>query len=237
MSERAITLPQSLRERFAGREDIDLRTPTRGLTVRNRDGLIREARATAQLEARATEDGVPRLVGYASTYDDPYDIGVPIDQGGWGWTEIIAKGAATRSINNSDDVYLFFNHDGFDLASTKNGSLRLSSNSIGLLSEAELDPASPYSMEVYRRVQRRSLTQMSFAFQVVRERWEDRQGNEASFVDAPVRRILEVKLFDTSVVSFPANPGTSVDVKSASEPGGMTVEEARAMLAEIRRDA
>lgn len=236
MSERATMLPQSLRQRLAGRDDIDLRSPQRGFTVRNKDGMIREARSTNTIEARSTDSGVPRLVGYATTYDDPYDIGTPVDEGGWGWTEIIAKGAATRSVKNNDDVYLFFNHDGFDLASTKNGTLALTSNSVGLLSDAEIDAASPYSMEVYRRVQRRSLTQMSFAFLVVRERWEDRDGNEESFITAPVRRILEVKLFDTSVVSFPANPGTSVDAKSAPADG-MSLAEAQEMLAGLRQSA
>ena len=141
MSERAITLPQSLRQRLAGRDDIDIRSPMRGFTVRNRDGMIREARSTNKLEARSADDGVPRIVGYASTYDDPYDIGVPIDEGGWGWTEIIAKGAASKSVRERDDVYLFFNHDGFDLASTKNGTLTLTSDSIGLRSDAEIDAA------------------------------------------------------------------------------------------------
>lgn len=228
MSERAITLPQSLRQRLAGREDIDLRTPQRGFTVL-RHGRIFEARSTQNVEARSLEGGAPRLDGYATTYDDPYDMyGGP--ESGYGWSEIIAKGAATRSVNNNDDVYLFFDHDGLPLASTKDGSLRLTSDRIGLRSEAALDAASPYSMEIYRRVQLGQLDRMSFAFQVVRERWEDLEGREADWMTAPVRRILEVKLYDTSVVSFPANPGTSSYIAKKSD--GMSIAEAKALLAE-----
>ena len=82
--------------------------------------------------------------------------------------EIIGRGAAAKSIAERDDVYLFFDHDGLPLASTKDRSLTLTSDAIGLRSEALLDAASPYSMEVYRRVQLRQLDRMSFAFQVIR---------------------------------------------------------------------
>lgn len=228
-----MTLPVSLRERLGGRNDIDLREPVRGFTVL-RHGRIYEARSTQHVEARSAGDGSARLDGYATTYDTGYEMYGGGDSG-FGWDEYISKGAAARSVKNNDDVYLFFDHDGLPLASTKDRSLTLTSDSIGLRSEAVLDSASPYSMEVYRRVQLRQLDRMSFAFRVVAERWEDRDGNEESWMSAPVRRILEVKLFDTSVVSFPANPSTSVDVQKNA--GGMTVAEAKAELAELRRTA
>ena len=90
----------------------------------------------------------------------------------------------------------------------------------------------PLPMEVHRRVQRGQLDRMSFAFQVVRERWENFDGEEESWATAPVRKILEVKLYDTSVVSFPANPNTTAITKNAV--GGMTVAEAKAELAALR---
>jgi len=223
-------LPRSLRERLGGRDDIDLREPIRGFTVL-RHGRIYEARSTHHVEARNGDDGTPRLDGYATTYDDPYDMyGGP--DSGVGWSEIVSKGAAARSVKNNDDVYLFFDHDGLPLASTKDRSLTLTSETIGLRSEAVLDAASPYSMEVHRRVQRGQLDRMSFAFQVVRERWENVDGDEESWATAPVRKILEVKLFDTSVVSFPANPNTTAITQNAV--GGMTVAEAKAELAALR---
>lgn len=233
MNERGLMLPVSLRQRLAGRDDIDLRIPQRGFTVL-RHGRIYEARSTQHVEARNADGGTPQLDGYATTYDSPYDLyGGP--ETGFGWTEIIAGGATAKSVRERDDVYLFFDHDGLPLASTKDGSLTLTSDRIGLRSEARLDAASPYSMEVYRRVQIGQLDRMSFAFQVLRERWEDLDGNEESFMTAPVRKILEVKLFDTSVVSFPANPNTTAVVKSAGD--GMSVAEAKAMLEELRRPA
>lgn len=233
MSDRGLMLPRSLRERLGGRDDIDLREPIRGFTVL-RHGRIYEARSTAHVEARGADDGIPRLDGYATTYDDPYDMyGGP--DNGWGWSEIIAKGAAARSVKNNDDVYLFFDHDGLPLAATKDDTLTLKSESIGLRSQAMLDAADQYSMAVYRRVQRGQLNRMSFAFEVLRERWENKDGDEESFSTAPVRRILEVKLYDTSVVSFPANPNTTAVTSKNAD--GMTAAEARAELEALRRTA
>jgi HK97 family phage prohead protease len=222
-------LSPTIRARLGVVEGIDLREPIRGFTVQ-RGGRICEARSTSNIETRESDDSGLSLVGYASTYDDPYDIG-PTDD--WGWTEIIGRGSARKSIAERDDVYLFFDHDGLPLASTKDGTLSLSEDGVGLRSVGHIDPSSQYSMEIYRRVQRGQLDRMSFAFQVMRERWEDRDGNEESWMTAPVRRILEVKLYDTSVVSFPANPNTSVasERSTAVDPGGMTLAEAKASLA------
>ena len=219
-------LTPSVRARLGVRADVDLERPIRGLTVQ-RAGRICEARSTAHIETRESTDGAPMLVGYASTYDDPYDIGPQDD---WGWREIIAPSAAAKSIRERDDVYLFFDHDGLPLASTKDGTLELSEDARGLRSVGTIDAGSPYSMEVYRRVQRGQLDRMSFAFQVMRERWEDDDGNEMSWMEAPVRRITEVKLYDTSVVSFPANPSTTVSTHS----GGMSLKEAKAAIDALR---
>jgi len=238
-NERGLMLPETLRRRLAGVEDVDLREPIRGFTVL-RHGRIYEARSTQLVEARSTNDGTPRLDGYATTYDDPYDIyGGPGN--GFGWSEIVGKGAAAKSAkevmsrtDDRHDVFLFFDHDGLPLASALEGTLTLTSDSHGLRSEAELDPASPYAMEIYRRVLKRQLRRMSFAFQVLRERWEDEDGNEADSMTAPVRRILETKLYDTSVVSFPANPNTTSFAKSGGTP---LLDEAKAALDALRRTA
>ena len=228
------SLSPTIRSRLGEFHGVDLERPIRGFTVQ-RGGRICEARSTTRIE---TVDGdTPILRGYASTYDDPYELGPQDD---WGWVEIIGRGAGAKSIAERDDVYLFFDHDGLPLASTKDGTLRLSENERGLFSDADIDSGSSYSMEVYRRVQRGQLDRMSFAFQVLRERWEDEDGNEMDARIAPVRRIQEVKLYDTSVVSFPANPNTTVqanaDIMSLAEAKsllstGMSLAEARTALA------
>lgn len=183
------------------------------------------------------EGGGPVIAGYATVYDTPYEIagGPP-----YGWVEIIGKGAAAKSAREAggrdeeQDVKLFFDHDGLPLASARGGTLKLTSDSRGLFSEGSISLGSPYSLEIVDRIQRGDLDSMSFAFRVLRERWEDEDGEEADPMTAPVRRILEVKLFDVSVVSFPANPATAVGMKSR-EHSGMSLAEARELLDALRR--
>jgi HK97 family phage prohead protease len=223
-------LPDAVRRRL-DHAGFDLDERHSGFDIDHR-GKTLEWRATPRVEVRAASDGSPLVVGYASVYEHSYDVfgGPP-----YGWSEVVSTGAATRSVKNGDDVYLFFNHDGLPLAATKAGTLALESDKIGLYSEARIDPASPFSMEIVRRLQRRELDAMSFAFKVTQQRWEDLDGDEADPGTAPVRRIQEVKLFDVSVVNNPANPATVVQMRKSSD--GMSVAEAMAALDAWRRPA
>lgn len=227
-------LPDAVRERLTrGFGDDFLSQRHRGFDL-DYKGRTLEVRATPRIELRKAANGAPAIVGYASIYDAPYEIlgGAP-----YGWTEIIAKGAASKSIAERDDVYLFFDHEGLPLSSTKNGTLHLESDSIGLFNESRIDTSSPWSMEILRRVEDGTLDAMSFAFQVTRQRWEDEEGNEADPMTAPVRRIQEVKLYDVSVVSFPANPATGVMTKDQARSAGMSLTAARAAMDALRSSA
>ena len=108
------------------------------------------------------------------------------------------------------------------MAATKADTLTLESDRIGLYNEARIDARSQYSMEIVHRLERRELDAMSFAFKATRQEWNE---------DYTERRILEVKLYDVSVVSFPANPATVVQLRAAVSP---RMAEAQAILAEIR---
>lgn len=173
-------------------------------------GRVLEHRATPKVEVRVANDTPPEIVGYATVYEAPYEVlgGPP-----WGWIETIARGAADKSVREQDDVYLFFDHEGLPLASTKAGSLTLESDKVGLYNRSTIDPRSTWSMEIVHRLESGDLDAMSFAFRVLRQEWNE---------DYTERRIFEVKLFDVSVVSFPANPATVVGLRSeppAAAPG------------------
>jgi HK97 family phage prohead protease len=225
-------LPDVVRQRLAN-ANIDLDTRHRGFDI-DYNGKTLELRATRRVEVRKAADGSPVVTGYASVYDAPYDVfGGPEANG---WTEIISRGASDKSIREQDDVYLFFDHDGLPLAATRAGTLTLESDRIGLYSEARVDPADPLSMAIVRRLERRELDAMSFAFKVIRQRWEDEEGREMDPMRAPVRRIQEVRLFDVSVVSFPANPATYVQVRAGVD-GSLSIAEARAEWDTLRRPA
>jgi len=195
---------------------------------RTDDGVTvpdREVRHVFHLELRQTDDGMPVVEGYATVYDFAYDIAGGPDMGGF--TEVIAPGAAKKSAMEAD-VRLLANHEGLPLARTKSGTLELESDDIGLKVRATLDPSNPTAAEVRSAMERGDVDQMSFAFRVVRDEWNK---------DYSERTISEVKLYDVSVVTYPANPATVVKLRSEDKPaettddapkaGGLSVAQAR----------
>lgn len=194
------SLPPEVRER------LDL-TGT-GLVVsvsmpKNGTSAIVEARRSTLPEVRKAEDGTVSLVGYAATWGVPYDVagGAP-----YGWTETIAAGAVTKSLQERDDVRFLVNHEGVPLARTKSGTMRLASDDLGLLVDVlSLDMVNPTAIEIVSAMTRRDVDQMSWAFRVTRQEWNE---------DYTERTILEAQMFDVSAVTFPANPATIIGVRS-----------------------
>lgn len=160
-----------------------------------------EVRQIAQLPQLTATDKGWNLRGYATVYDVPYPIAGGPDVGGF--TEIIERGATAKSINDGADVRLLFDHAGIPLARTASGSMRLISDDMGMMVDADLDPESPYAQSVRSAITRGDADQMSFAFRVVRQEWND---------DYTVRRIKEVALYDASVVTYPASEATVVQM-------------------------
>lgn len=173
------------------------------MKVDERLTIAREARAFARAEFRVDEDGNPVFEGYATVYDTPYEVagGPP-----WGWVETIASGACDKSVREKDDVRLLVNHEGVPLARTKSKTLTLESDKVGLRCEAALDKTNPTVLELVSAMERGDLDEMSFAFRVIRQEWND---------DYTERTIKEVKLFDVAPVTFPANKATVAQLRDA----------------------
>ena len=148
-------------------------------------------------------DGKMILEGYAIVFEQETLIG---DEER-GFKEVISRTALTDTFMK--DVPLKYNHmDSFlILARTKNKSLSLSIDNIGLKIHAELIDTHS-NEDVYKMVRAGLLDKMSFAFTVKKQSW-DRSG------DIPVRRIESIdRLYDVSVVDLPAYEGTSIYSRS-----------------------
>jgi HK97 family phage prohead protease len=185
----------------------------------------REVRKLEKLEVRATPDGGAILEGYATVYDYAYSIG-DVDRGGF--METIVKGSAAKSAAEAD-VRLLINHEGIPLARTRSGTMTLESDDIGLRVTAQLDPMNPLSASLRSAMERGDMDQMSFAFRVLRDEWNS---------DYSERKIYELKLFDVSMVTYPANPATVAKVRSDDTDGseqaaGRSVEMAKRQLEAI----
>lgn len=124
--------------------------------------------------------------------------------------EKISRGAFASSLNG--DVRALWNHDtNLPLGRTKAGTLRLEEDAHGL--RAEIDPpATQVGRDALVSVQRGDVDQMSFAFDVLEDEWDQDD------VGMLIRTLRKVVLYEVSPVTFPAYPQTSVAARGG-EPG------------------
>lgn len=160
--------------------------------------LKRETRNfDADFEVRESGDGMT-FVGYAAKFNSRSEnLG--------GFIETIEPGAFKRTLQSRNDVKLLVNHDaGRVLASTRSGTMRLYEDSIGLKVEADL-PNTSDGRDMAELLRRGDLSSMSFGFNVIKDSWS---------ADGTERTLKSVRLFETSIVAWPAYQATEAAVRS-----------------------
>lgn len=123
------------------------------------------------------------------------------------FVERICKGAFKRSLERDDDVQLLLNHDPSRvLATTKDGSLKLSEDNIGLRARATItDP------EVIAKARNGDLSGWSFGFM---DRDVENKHDEDGM---PLRNVRELDLKEVSLLDrtkTPAYDGTLIAVRA-----------------------
>lgn len=176
--------------------------------------LQREVRAWSMtgLELRSGDQpDTSTLDGHASVTGHPYEVRDAFGT----FTETIQPGAFRRTLGENPDVVLLTNHGGVPMASTRNGTLQLSEDDIGLHVQATLDMTRNDSGDIAKAVRRGDLSEMSFAFRIY-------EGGQSWNDDYSVRDITQLNLHrgDVSVVTYGANPATLVAVRALSLPDG-----------------
>lgn len=163
--------------------------------------IERRAFAVDRMEVRAADDDAKlrTIVGHAAVFNRDADIG------GW-FSESVAPGAFKRAIAE-DDVRSLFNHEpSYILGRNRAGTLKLAEDEQGLLSTT-YPPDTSYARDLLVSIERGDVSQMSFAFRVLREEWDETG-------DTLKRKILEVELFDVSPVTYPAYVQTDVGLRA-----------------------
>jgi HK97 family phage prohead protease len=178
--------------------------------------IERRTYTVRDIEARQAEDGTMRLSGYAAVFNDN---SVPLP-----FVERIAPGAFRKTLSETPDVRLLINHEGLPLARTKNGTLTLSEDERGLYMDAVIADTQE-GRDLYTLVQRGDMDQMSFAFRVIRQKWNE---------DRTQRTLTEVSLSDgdVSVVTYPAYQTTSVEAREELRKAIAAVKEGREVTGE-----
>jgi uncharacterized protein len=174
------------------------------LEEENRASISQESEQMAKIEKRTNEvkfelravedgDGMT-FTGYAAVFNSPSE---PLP-----FIERIAPGAFKRSLKARNDIKLLWNHDtGAVLGSTRAGTLKLEEDSYGLRVTATLPPTT-LGNDVKVLVQRGDVNAMSFGFSVP-------AGGDSWNADGTERTLKSVRIFEVSVVAYPAYQQTA----------------------------
>jgi len=168
--------------------------------MRNLGGAEHRTYTFSDIEVREEGDGM-MFTGYAARFNEPSH---PLP-----FIEVIAPGAFKRSLQSRSEIKLLWNHDaGEPLASLRGGSLRLSEDELGLKVEAQLANTNR-GRDTAELIRSKVIDSMSFGFNVIKDSWSN---------DGSQRTLQDVRLFETSIVSFPAYESTagSLQVRSIS---------------------
>lgn len=164
---------------------------------------------TVDEETKAEDaTGAPIFRGHAAVFDrESEDLG--------GFRETIARGAFRRALDENQDTVALFNHDpNFVLGRTTNNTLDLREDPRGLHAYFQA-PDTQYARDIREIVRRGDVSQMSFAFTVKRDEWQEQADGSI------MRRVLEVdRLHDVSLVTTPAYPQT--DAQSVRDNTDLT---------------
>lgn len=187
--------------------------------------------ADLRTEVREGEGQRRRIVGHAAVFD----IWTTLYEGRYYlWKEVVRPGAFANALGERQDVRALWNHDAnIVLGRTESGTLALSEDGVGLLMSLE-PPDTQYIRDlVLSPIERRDVSQMSFAFTIRRGKATiteieagktitDNGGERVTLTrdgDRYIeeRELLDLNLLDVSPVTYPAYETTDVALRGRAE--------------------
>ena len=180
----------------------------------------------ALMETRREEDGGMIVEGYATTFNQPYELW-------WDKGMIVNEQVDAEAFAETDmsDTIMQYDHEGRVFARVKNGTLRIEPDEHGLKVTANLG-GTEIGRQLFEEINGGYTNKMSFGFTVTGEksqRSKDADGNTVI-----LRTITKVgRLYDVSAVSLPANDATEISSRSVGD--GLIAEVQEEVLAEQER--
>ena len=146
--------------------------------------------------ATRAEDGKLYIEGYFAVFGSEYRM----------WEnaiETIDEDAFDGQL--SEDIRALVNHDTtLVLGRTTAGTLELKADKVGLWGRITINPADQDAVNLYERVKRGDVSQCSFGFDILD------QSTEVMENGTTVWTLKKVRLYEVSVVTFPAYEDTAV---------------------------
>ena len=180
---------------------------------------IRSIPITLEVRAATAESG-PVIAGHGAVFGSPsLDLG--------GFQEVIDARAFNRTLKDGGLVMSYFNHDPhFVLGRTDNDTLTLRKDKTGLLFEVT-PPETTWAADLLASMARADIRDASFAFQVVKDSWEERPDG------TQLRTLLDVDLFEIGPVSRGAYPKADSQIRAMLESRGIKLDGDRQYSVEL----
>ena len=179
------------------------------------------------MQTRKAEDGAKIVEGYATTFNQPYEL--------WRDKEMtVMEQVDARAFDETDmsDVIMQYDHEGRVFARIANGTLEIEADEHGLKIRANLG-GTEIGRQLFEEIEGGYTNKMSFGFTVT--------GNERLITkDADghitvLRTITKIgKLYDVSAVSLPANDATEISARTTGD--GLIAEAVEEIRAEEERE-
>ena len=190
----------------------------------------------SSFERRAEDNGEKTVTGYATTFNQPYEL---YRDAYGGNVYIVKEQVDPAAFENTDmsDVIMQYNHEGRVFARVSNGTLELDPDEHGLHIRANLG-GTEIGRQLFEEIEGGYTTKMSFGFRVSkdkREQTEEYNEETGTTTVTVLRTILGFsKLYDVSAVSLPANDATSISARNYGE--GVIAEIKQELLAREARE-
>lgn len=175
----------------------------------------RSALMPAQFKTREAGEDL-YIEGYFAVFNSVYEI--------WdGYTETVDPHAFDETLDG--DIRALINHDStLVLGRTTAGTLELRVDDHGLWGRIKINPNDQDAVNQYERVKRGDVDQCSFGFSIEEQRTEWGEDDSVHVT------LMKVRLYEVSVVTFPAYEDTSVEARKRD------LEDLRAKRVQAMRD-
>lgn len=157
---------------------------------------------SSSINVRENTTGTKTLTGYAVKWGKRSHVLGSYRK----FREQFVRGAFTETLKNDDQRFLWAHDTSNVLGRTKNLTLRIVEDYVGLRFEVDL-PDTSLGKDVYELIKRGDIDGVSFGFLMI-----DQDLHEPDD-DIMLRTIKKAKLIEISAVTFPAYPDSKVSAK------------------------